>query len=753
MKDRMTLVDSKPVELAPSIRSALNSLRRGIHLYVWADGLILAAGWLILAFWIDLGLDWFFEFSLFTRTVILAATVLMLAIILVQRVLRRVLVRLTDANMALLLERRCPQLQESLLTSVELTQRTEEMSVWHEQMLAHTRRLAAQAVVDLPTAPVFDLAPLRNRFLLILLLLAASAVQCAAAPGTVGVWFRRNVLLRNEIWPRQSRLLLEGFPGKVTKVARGSDLELLVKADTHMPVVPHLVEIRYRVEGGSRSVAAMTLAGVADPQRDAYQEYTHAFRGLLYPLEFDVVGGDSALRGYRIEVVESPTFVQGTVLEVEYPKYTGRPVQKIPFSGAVQLPFGSQVTIAARSNKDLLRVKVDSLVEDKPGPSQSISIAEEAPDRRAFRYPLHLIKDTILLFTLFDADGIHNREPVRLVLSAVPDEPPRLALQLRGIGAAITAKAHLPVAGTITDDYGVARVWCELGVDQKTPVAQTLLTPAKRPTDLTLDATMEVEPLAVKPGQKLLACVKGADAYDLAPAPNVGTSERWQLDVVTPQQLQTMLEARELVLRQRFEAIIQEVSETREMLARIDFKRLQLDAGGKHTGSDGAEPGEAPAAAETSNSERILNRIESALQQGRKSAYETASVAESFDDIRLQLVNNRIDTEELIHRLKDGISDPLTEIAQRQFPELEHRLDRLRENLAQPPQADELGHQALEQFDRILLAMDQVLHRMHELENFNEVVEKLREIIQEQVKLEEQTKLRHKQKLRDLLQE
>ena len=32
-----------------------------------------------------------------------------------------------------------------------------------------------------------------------------------------------------------------------------------------------------------------------------------------------------------------------------------------------------------------------------------------------------------------------------------------------------------------------------------------------------------------------------------------------------------MLEARELVLRQRFEAIIQEVTETRDLLARMDF--------------------------------------------------------------------------------------------------------------------------------------------------------------------------------------
>ena len=36
-------------------------------------------------------------------------------------------------------------------------------------------------------------------------------------------------------------------------------------------------------------------------------------------------------------------------------------------------------------------------------------------------------------------------------------------------------------------------------------------------------------------------------------------------------------------------------------------------------------------------------------------------MAEGIDDIRKQLVNNRIDTEELKERLQSGIADPLRE--------------------------------------------------------------------------------------------
>jgi hypothetical protein len=48
--------------------------------------------------------------------------------------------------------------------------------------------------------------------------------------------------------------------------------------------------------------------------------------------------------------------------------------------------------------------------------------------------------------------------------------------------------------------------------------------------------------------------------------------------------------------------------------------------------------------------------------------------------------------------------------------------------------------------------MRQVLDRMVELEDFNEAIEKLRSIIQEQEKLGELIKQRQKQKLRDLME-
>ena len=128
-------------------------------------------------------------------------------------------------------------------------------------------------------------------------------------------------------------------------------------------------------------------------------------------------------------------------------------------------------------------------------------------------------------------------------------------------------------------------------------------------------------------------------------------------------------------------------------------------------------------------------------------------MAEAFDDIRKQLVNNRIDTEELKKRIQEGIARPLHEIAGEMFPELERRIESLLADLEAQSQGPALRNRAQAQADEILLAMQKVRDRMLELESFNEAVELLRKIVEMQKDLKKETQRRHKQKIRDLLKE
>ena len=783
-------------QLAPAIGKALTALRRRIRRYVVCEGTALAAAWLGVAFWGTLAVDWFFEPPVAARAVMLAVVAAILAGIVWRQIVCRVFVRLTDRNMATVLERRFRQFDDSLLTAVALSGRPTTTSTFakgtvpfssdenwdspqlvfgrplsspepgdaefNAQMLEQTTSTAAAHLGSLRLGEVFNPLPLWRAVTAAGLSMSSVLLLALITPGSLSVWARRNLAFSDVLWPRSTRLLVDGFPAGAQKVARGADLEVIARADLSMPRVPQLVEVRYRTEGGARGRAAMDRRGVARRSVDRFQEYAYTFHGLLADVHFDVVGGDDRVSNLWIQVVDSPKISEMT-LECVFPAYIGRLPESLPVTGVMQVPMGTRITVHAAVNKDLLGVHADSLLEDRPGPTSELPSDAISADRRGFRYPLGpLMKDTTLLFTLTDSDHIRSRDPVRLALVPIADQPPRLAVQLDGIGSAITPQARLPAAGHIADDYGVDRAWFEQAVDQQKPSSHAIAIPAGAATDISLTgAALEVRGLALKPGQKMLVCVKAADRCDLGKGPNVGTSERWLLDVVSPEQLRAMLEARELVLRQQCEQIVQETTETRDLLARLAFDAPAQAAKASREpakpAKDAANPGSASVEQPTDSPEQPnrlrLLRVQGALADSRKTTQEVAGVADAIDEIRKQLVNNRIDTEELKQRLQAGIADPLRALVEQSFPELDRRLEKLQAAVADLQAGPRRRDQARQQADDIILAMRKVLDRMIAMEDFNQAVELLRTIIQEQEKLRAETQQRHKQKVREFLKE
>jgi hypothetical protein len=739
-EDLLLTGNLNPLQIAPVVRKLLDALRGRIRWYVWLEGIAVSVAWLALGFWVSLWLDWGLEPPAAIRVAILALVLAGFLGLWYRLIFRRAFARLSDGSMAMLLERRFPQFNESLLTAVELSGRPLDVRECSPVMLGRTCREAEAPVAGVRLGRIFNPLPLGLSLAAALWLVATVAAFGVLAPGGMKIWLRRNVLLSNELWPRRTRLEVVGFPHGWTKVARGDDFVVVARADLRKRWVPASVEIRYRSEEGGRLRATMSREGKPDPAKDKYQEYSHTFAGVSAPIRFDVVGGDDAVRGLRIEVVDSPTIV-AMQLRCRYPAYMGRAPRTLPAVGVMQIPRGTEVTLTAKSNKDLVSVQVDSGQEESRHAAELIRPVPGSP--REFQYHIaSLDEDRALLFTVADTDGIKSREPVRLGLAVVNDEKPQLALQLRGVGSAITAKARLPVAGQVTDDYGVARIWFEYVVDQQPPATVPIRTFQGNPTDIALSEALEVPPLGLKPGQKLVLHAEAADRYNLTGKPNIGQSDRWTLDVVTPEKLRMLLESRELVLRQRFEALIQDVTETRDWLVRVEFDGKPAAAAAQQA---------KPRPPQQASTEWLL-AVERTAQNSQKDARETAGVAESILDIRDELVNNRIDTPELKRRLELQIAAPLTEIVEKMFPDLDRLLDRVQAS-REDREASIAGRQkVVAQLNRILASMQQVLSRMIELEDFNEAVELLRTIIDQQKQLDTQTKQRHKQKLHELLE-
>ncbi len=715
-------------------------LRWLVRSYVCLDGLAAVVLVLCIAFWLGLGIDWAFEPSPLVRGVLWALTGLAAVYVAVRYLLGPLSAQLSNTNIALLLERNFPELNQSVITTVEAADRRRSVPVGNEKLLQNTSHEASTALRGLKLRQIFQFRPLLWKSGLALALLSSIGAFAALQSDAFGFWMQR-MKLSDQPWPRQVELSVAGFAEvngqRVVNVARDDDFELEVLAsirDGH--VAPKQIEIRYRLADGRRGRDSMTQIGSALPGRDDGQLYRYQFKKVAADLKFDLVGGDARLRNLQLRVVERPQIFR-MVLECEFPKYLGRAAQTIPVSGRVELPEGTQAVCRLEASKPLESVRVYAPSQQADLPTQL-----DAENDRQVSFPVSVAQeDRVLLVTMLDQDGVENREPYRVVLSSLLDQPPEVSVQLRGIGSAITPQAKIPLAGNITDEYGLQEAWFTYQIDKgqidkNLPQQRALASQPRGGRKLreigvfdlaVTDPETKRPVVALKPGQQLILSVKARDAYNLQEQEHVGTSQRFLLDVVTNSELRALLEKKELALRQRFESICEKMTGTRELLDRIN-----------------TNPEEAL--------ERDRLRLSGAQQNVVQLSYETLGVADGFEAIVGELINNRVDSEELTQRLQTGIADPLREIASELMPQLEKQLQELQTTASEQKSLEKPLAQAKAQGDAVLDAMKQVLDRMLELESYNELVELLRGIVADQQEVQQETKKKRRAKLRSLLE-
>ena len=352
----------KELRLAPAVEATLGALRRRIRRYIWIEGIAAAVAWLGAMFWASLAIDWLFEPPTGVRGVALALVGLGLAVVLIKLIGQRIFVPLTDGNMATVLERRFKQLDDTLLTAVVLTAHSPEQAGCNPAMLANTCQEAAQRVRGLELTQVFNPKPLRRKLSLAALLWVAILVFAVGWPAAMSIYCQRVLAFSDQAWPRNTHLVLPAFEKGPVKVASGGDVDIVVTAYTREKVVPETMEVRYRTDDGAHSRANMSRTGNihADNKFEDYPwaiNYTYTFRGVLASRTFDVIGGDDAKRGLKIQVVKSPTIEMA--LDRHYPEYMKRSDSSVPVTGVMQIPLGTQLTLHAKSNKELVQVQID----------------------------------------------------------------------------------------------------------------------------------------------------------------------------------------------------------------------------------------------------------------------------------------------------------------------------------------------------------------------------------------------------------
>ena len=756
--------------LPHSVSAMLSRLKRQIRAYVALDGLARLVTWLIAAYWIGLAIDYLpvavgsTELPRAARLVLLILVSTVAAFLLMRYVVWRIIARITPQSLALLLERRYPELDDTLITAVATTPEANSANPeLHEAMLARAVTLAEQRARTLDTRQVLNYRPLARNLAFALMGVASFVGFALVAQDAFAIWTRRYLLLSDELWPRRAYVEVLDFAEGHRKIAEGNDLVIRVRAaaDRATPP-PQVCTIYYQTDGGERGRVHMSLDG--DPS-EGFQYYRYEgqpFQGMLEGVEFDVVGLDYRARGYRVDVVASPSIVELNLV-AELPAYLAQPTRREQWRPGLSLPAGSTLTLQGRASKRLQQVRVAS------ADSADEALIDVSGDSENFEFSAgRLDVTTTWQFELLDTDDVQSEQPYRVTINAMEDLPPQVEISLRGIGTAITPQATIPVGGQITDDYQVKSSWFQVDVPDKNITRRVdLPTNRIRPLDQSLDLRAQRADAPadweLAAGDKVVFSVRALDAYDLDDTPHLGQSDDLPLDVVTPDELLALLEARELNLKRRFEQTLSELVETRDGLLKLTAELLIAQEPPKEperstnenttldsetqvgTGADSVDPAR--------DATLRLLRAQRAQQQAAKAQQEVDGVAASFADIREELINNRVDTPERNERLQTKIIDPLNEAVGQAFPAWLQQLAELEQQLNSPDTALPTAQLSVERANEIILVLQAVLDNMLELESYNELIDLVRSILSEQESLQKDTEAERKRAARALLEE
>ena len=529
----MTSLNSLP----PEARSILDQLRSRIRLYVFWEGLELVVAVLGLLFWATFAFDWVYfhlshlELPRWFRAAVLLSGVALVAMGAFSWIGLRMFRGFRTKALAMVLERRFPELDDRLVTAVEAAEGLSQTdSPVTAAMLQKTLTDVAKVTKSLDLGSVFDGQPLRRASMIAVGLVVSVLGLMVVDSAAMERWIAGYVRLQDGYWARETELVVK------VVVQPGDQLR-------------EFVDNRYRhPKGGDLVISIEVPAGKTRPERirldnrmgrgltqiwltpSSDNVFRHTFVGLIEDARLWVSGGDfSHPNPYLVEVV-SPPEVTRVTLHSLYPEYTG--LNQRGANGAERTPNelkGSQISLPMltdfvmeiAANKPLRQARLEGdagtdrweisltagaapalvLMSQDGKPQLKLPLPHADGDMtingqsnfslefildpdgaiklpallrlcaesgKSVTLPLPLPPDSLLRVTLEDIDQIVSPAPTRFTINGIVDQPPIVETKLKGIGTSVTRKARIPISGTVIDDYGVASVAFEYKVDDAT---------------------------------------------------------------------------------------------------------------------------------------------------------------------------------------------------------------------------------------------------------------------------------------------
>lgn len=712
---------NEPVDTRPIARR-LAGLRRSLRGWLVARGL---GTWLACVLGMLMGsmiLDRWFRFDFSQRAILLVLMTGVAAWLLWRFLLRPLGQRVSDDALLLEIEDRHPQLAESLISGYQL-QRDQAAGP-----ASRSPELAAAVIREaVKRAGEVDFGSVLNRpgGRINALRLAAGGLLAVAlgigvlSGGFFKTWFRRNLLLTADQWPRATVLELMGATGGRIIVPRGLDYRQLVEvtAGSRVKIVDVDLEID---QGGEKSLQRMKPTGRQDGR-----EHVFVFHSIAEECRVRAIGGDDVTAWVDLVLVEPPA-VESLALSVVPPAWTGRPEAPLEGPGPHAVIAGSRMNVTLAANKPLrsaIIAREGQQIAMQSGQAGSNLLTASLPDPDAGDAAAQAgVAGGQYALRLTDELGLLNIRDFGFEVRVRENQRPTVRASLLGISGLAVPNAHVPVLWSAADDFGIQSMAIDCRwFDEATPAGtKSVAVPGFQGGPLVDEcpesvAVLELEPLGLQPGQTLRFQATAVDAA--APEALSGSGREFLVRIVTEEELLSDLLRREI--------------EQRGVFQQAYDRQLELNSQLKEAVAALVAAEDQPRAARELESRLLgMYRIQRTIGTG------CAAVGDRFDEFLVEVSNNRLDEQNLAldpertiqSRFENEIIRPIRQLDEVLVSDAARRLDGMKRQIAEGAGLNAALTETAAVQERILESMRAILAAMQSSENFQEAVNRLLEI-------------------------
>ena len=354
------------------------------------------------------------------------------AAVLAWRVLWPLLRPLRHGDVSRLVERRTPELDQTLTSALELRDETARARFSH-LMLDSLAERAARAAGSVPLSRVIDLRRTARIAVATLIVFAACAAFQAVRPAALSQ-FAQFVI--PPYFPEPEVYAIRSVTGDLIMRRGGA------------------VTIRTELEGdvSGAPTAVLERQGL-DPVRRPMKQ----LRGMKFSVTVDPVDGDTDYhirykdkrsRTYHITTVDPPR-VQVLRTTLTYPKHTRLPKDQRENAGDISAPYGTRVALDITATSPLKSAHL--MLNGKKFP---LTLEGKTRATGAFR----ILGDASYTVHLEDTHGFRNTSPPGYAVHAIPDAPPELEVRRPEGDMTLESAQITPVLGGAGDDYAVTAV-------------------------------------------------------------------------------------------------------------------------------------------------------------------------------------------------------------------------------------------------------------------------------------------------------